>query len=73
MVIQDQVDTSLLSLAISKAVDNGRGSETLSAQISVPTAGVNQIKVLLRLDPKAIGCALQLRSYIASASYPVSQ
>jgi hypothetical protein len=71
MVIQDQVDTNLLSPGVSKAVDNGRGSATLSAHISVPTAGVNQVKVLLRLDPEAIGCILQFRSYSVSASYPV--
>lgn len=71
MDIYDQTG-KLLSPAVSKTVGNGRGSANFSGHISVPTAGVSQVDVVLTLTPAALNCLLQFQSFTVSATYPVS-
>jgi hypothetical protein len=53
MEIEDQ-DGRDLDVEVRKTVNHGRGSTSLSDRITVPAAGVSQVKVTLSLIPDAL-------------------
>lgn len=69
MDIEDQRGNDL-DTEVSKTVEHGQGSASLSDHLLVPASGVSQIRVVLTLTPDAV---FGTQESLVAATYPVSR
>jgi hypothetical protein len=67
LAVEDQHDRDL-DTEVRKRVSHGRGSTSLSDRLVVPSAGVTEVRVVVRLIPDAIDASTLIAT---AATYPV--
>jgi hypothetical protein len=69
LAVEDQ-DGRDLDTEVRKRVSHGRGSTSLSDRLVVPSAGVTEVRVVVRLIPEAIDASTLVST---AATYPVGR